>query len=79
MNDERFRRNDEVSQALLNMWISFFALILMFISAGAAVFSRTKLKGAIQKIVLVFSFVCLMIAGLIVLLIVVGGPTATLK
>ncbi|WP_088102219.1 DUF2768 domain-containing protein [Halalkalibacter urbisdiaboli] len=67
-----------MSQAMMNMWISFFALALMFISAGAAIFSRTKLKGIIQKIVLAFSFVCLMVAGIIVFLIVIGGPTATL-
>ncbi|TWI58845.1 DUF2768 domain-containing protein [Halalkalibacter nanhaiisediminis] len=67
-----------MSQALLNMWISFFALALMFVSAGAAIFSREKLKGWIQKIVLAFSFVCLLVSGVIVFLIVIGGPTATM-
>ncbi|WP_100407200.1 DUF2768 domain-containing protein [Bacillus solitudinis] len=67
-----------MSQAMLNMWISFIALALMFVSAGAAIFSRTKLKGIIQKIVLTISFVCLMVAGIIVFLIVIGGPTASL-
>ena len=68
-----------MSDALMNMWISFIAIILMFISAGAAVFSREKLKGWLQKTVLTFSFICLFIAGIIVFLIVVGGPTATLE
>jgi len=68
----------ELSQALMNMWISFFALALMFISAGTAIFSREKLKGWLQKTVLAFSFVCLLISGIIVFLIVIGGPTATM-
>ncbi|MDV2683453.1 DUF2768 domain-containing protein [Alkalihalophilus lindianensis] len=67
-----------MSDAMLNMWISFFALALMFISAGAAIFSREKLRGVVQKIVLAFSFICLIISGLIVFLIVIGGPTATM-
>lgn len=66
----------DVSQGLMNMWISFIALALMFVSAGAAIFSREKLKGWIQKVVLTFSFICLLVSGIIVLLIVVGGPTA---
>ncbi|WP_265416597.1 DUF2768 domain-containing protein [Alkalihalobacillus deserti] len=67
-----------VSQAMLNMWISLFALILMFVSAGAAIFSREKLKGWVQKMVLAFSFMCLLVSGIIVFLIVLGGPTATM-
>jgi cbb3-type cytochrome oxidase subunit 1 len=68
-----------VSQAMMNMWISFFALALMFVSAGTAIFSREKLKGWVQKLVLAFSFVCLIVSGCIVFLIVIGGPTATMK
>ncbi|NEU31124.1 DUF2768 domain-containing protein [bacterium LRH843] len=67
-----------MSQGLINMWISFIALALMFVSAGAAVFSREKLHGWIQKTVLAFSFVCLLVSGIIVFLIVIGGPTASM-
>ncbi|GAE25092.1 hypothetical protein JCM9140_1062 [Halalkalibacter wakoensis JCM 9140] len=67
-----------MSQAMMNMWISFIALALMFVSAGTAIFSRAKLKGWLQKVVLVFSFVCLLVAGWIVFLIVIIGPTASL-
>ncbi|KHF40349.1 DUF2768 domain-containing protein [Halalkalibacter okhensis] len=67
-----------MSQAMMNMWISFFALALMFVSAGTAIFSRAKLKGWLQKLVLAFSFICLLISGWIVFLIVIVGPTATL-
>ncbi|WP_059103543.1 DUF2768 domain-containing protein [Shouchella shacheensis] len=66
-----------MSEAMLNMYISFFGLILMFVSAGTAVLARTKLGGIIQKVVLSFSFLCLVVSGFIVLYIVVGGPTAT--
>lgn len=66
-----------MSQAMFNMWVSFFALALMFVSAGTAIFSREKLSGWIQKVVLSFSFICLVVAGIIVFLIVLGGPTAT--
>ncbi|WP_096200949.1 DUF2768 domain-containing protein [Bacillus sp. FJAT-45350] len=65
-----------MSQAMLNMWVSFIALGLMFVSAITALFSRAKLKGIIQKIVLTISFICLVISGLIVFIIVIGGPTA---
>ncbi|GAE29005.1 DUF2768 domain-containing protein [Halalkalibacter hemicellulosilyticus] len=66
-----------MSQAMFNMWVSFFALALMFVSAGTAIFSRTKLTGWFQKVMLSFSFVCLIVAGIIVFFIVLGGPTAT--
>ncbi|WP_370621772.1 DUF2768 family protein [Bacillus sp. JCM 19034] len=49
----------------------------MFVSAGTAIFSREKLSGWVQKVVLSFSFICLVVAGIIVFIIVIGGPTAT--
>lgn len=76
---ERQKEVVNLSQAMMNMWISFFALGLMFLSAGATVFSRQKLKGWLQKIVLAFSFVCIVIAGIIVFFIVFGGPTAEIR
>ncbi|MBU8907232.1 DUF2768 domain-containing protein [Desertibacillus haloalkaliphilus] len=66
-----------MSQAMLNMWISFGAMFLMFVSVVTAIFSREKLNGILQMVVLSFSFVCLVISGLIVVIIVLGGPTAT--
>ncbi|MFV8828384.1 DUF2768 domain-containing protein [Alkalihalobacterium sp. APHAB7] len=67
-----------LSQAMINMYVSFFAMILMFISVATAVFSKLKLRGVFRGIVLTFSFICLVVSGLIVFLIVIGGPTATL-
>ncbi|SDC12587.1 DUF2768 domain-containing protein [Shouchella lonarensis] len=65
-----------MSQAMLNMYISFVGLLLMFISAGTALWARTKLSGLAAKMVLTVSFCCLLIAGVIVFYIVVGGPTS---
>lgn len=65
-----------MSQALINMYVSFIAMALMFISVIGAYFSRTKLTGFFRGFVLTISFICMVIAGLIVFIIVVGGPTA---
>lgn len=68
-----------MSQAMLHMYISFAGMILMFVSAALALFSRTKLKGILQKVILTVSFCCLMVSGLIVMYIVLGGPTSTFE
>ncbi|MDQ0205907.1 DUF2768 domain-containing protein [Alkalicoccobacillus murimartini] len=68
-----------MSQAMLHMYISFAGMILMFVSAALALFSRTKLKGILQKVILTVSFFCLMVSGLIVMYIVLGGPTSTFE
>ncbi|WP_100398537.1 DUF2768 domain-containing protein [Bacillus sp. FJAT-44742] len=62
--------------ALDNMWFSFVGLFLMFVSVAFALLAREKLSGIFRFIVLSFSFVCLMIAGLIVFLVVFRGPLA---
>ncbi|SPU21738.1 Protein of uncharacterised function (DUF2768) [Niallia circulans] len=49
----------------------------MFISAGTALLARTKLSGFFSKVVLTFSFCCLLVSGIIVAYIVLGGPTST--
>ena len=65
-----------MSQALINMYVSFIAMALMFISVLGAYFGRTKLSGFFKNFVLAISFICMVVAGLIVFIIVVGGPTA---
>ncbi|RSL33823.1 DUF2768 domain-containing protein [Salibacterium salarium] len=61
--------------ALQNMWFAFFGIFLMFVSVGATMLSQ-KLSGFWRIVVLTFSFICLIVAGLIVLIIVVRGPIA---
>lgn|GEM_PF-353470 len=68
-----------MSQALTNMWVSFIGLFLMFVSVGGVVWGREKLSGIPQKIVFFISFICLVVAGIIVFLIVFGGPTSEYK
>ncbi|MFB4160710.1 DUF2768 domain-containing protein [Geomicrobium sp. JSM 1781026] len=63
---------------LQSMWLSFIGLFLMFLAAAGALFGREKLSGVLRFIVLSFSFVCILIAGLIVLVVVVPGSRATL-
>ncbi|MDQ0299451.1 hypothetical protein J2S78_001871 [Salibacterium salarium] len=61
--------------ALQNMWFAFFGIFLMFVSVGSTMLSQ-KLSGFWRIVVLTFSFMCLIVAGLIVLIIVVRGPIA---
>ncbi|WP_018922225.1 DUF2768 domain-containing protein [Salsuginibacillus kocurii] len=61
---------------LQSMWVSFIGLGLMFVSVVLAIISREKLNGIFRFIGLAFSFICLSVAGIIVLLIVLQGPTA---
>ncbi|WP_096434857.1 DUF2768 domain-containing protein [Alteribacter populi] len=63
-----------MEDGLTKMWISFFAMGLMFVSVIVTIVSREKLKGWIQKTLLTFSFFCMMIAGLIIFLVVFSGP-----
>lgn len=64
-----------MSPGLMNMFVTFISMGLMFISAIGSYYAGTKLKGIWRGIVLTISFICLVIAGFIVFLIVVGGPT----
>ncbi|RSL33474.1 DUF2768 domain-containing protein [Salibacterium salarium] len=61
--------------ALQNMWFAFFGIFLMFVSVGLTMLSH-KLPGFWRILILIISFICLTVAGLIVLIIVVRGPIA---
>lgn len=61
--------------ALESMWVSFFGIFLMFASAAATVFAQ-KLPSIFRFIVLVIAFICLLIGGFIMIVIVFGGPLA---
>ncbi|SDI29159.1 DUF2768 domain-containing protein [Natribacillus halophilus] len=64
--------------ALDAMWLSFFGLFLMFVSAATALLGREKLRGFFRFTVLSFSFTCLVIAGIIMLIVVLPGSRADL-
>lgn len=61
--------------ALESMWVSFFGIFLMFVSAGATIFAQ-KLPSILRFIVLLIAFICLVIGGIIMIVIVFGGPLA---
>ncbi|MGO4888129.1 DUF2768 domain-containing protein [Anaerobacillus sp. MEB173] len=63
-----------MSPGMLKMYISFVAMALMFVSVIAAIFGREKLKGFWKNLVLTISFICMVISGLIVFLVVFSGP-----
>ncbi|MBU9723962.1 DUF2768 domain-containing protein [Bacillus alkalicola] len=60
----------------MNMWISFFAMGLMFVSVITTIITKEKLTGILRYLLLTFSFICMMVAGIIIFLIVFAGPTA---
>ncbi|WP_227002698.1 DUF2768 domain-containing protein [Salicibibacter kimchii] len=64
--------------ALDAMWLSFVGLFLMFVSSITALLGRQKLSGFFRFLVLAFSFTCLLVAGLIMLIVVLPGSRADL-
>ena len=64
--------------ALDSMWLSFVGLFLMFVSSITALLGRQKLSGFFRFLVLSFSFICLVVAGIIMLVVVLPGSRADL-
>jgi hypothetical protein len=64
-----------MTPALQKMWISFAAMIFMFISIMAIYFSRYKLKGFLRVFTAIFAYILMILAGLIILFVVLSGPT----
>ncbi|HEX6923388.1 MAG TPA: DUF2768 domain-containing protein [Bacillales bacterium] len=62
-----------MSPGLIKMWISFAAIILFFIAALLIMASRNKLKGFWKGLTAVLAYLCMAVAGIIVLLIVLSG------
>lgn len=66
-----------MSPALVKMWISISSLGFMFISIVLIYLSRFKIKNKFIKFILsFFAYICLILAGLIIFITVVGGPSA---
>jgi L-asparagine transporter-like permease len=64
-----------MTPALQKMWISFAAMIFMLISIIAIYFSRYKLKGFLRVFIAIFAYILMILAGLIILFVVLSGPT----
>ncbi|HET7657214.1 MAG TPA: DUF2768 domain-containing protein [Bacillales bacterium] len=62
-----------MSPGLIKMWISFVAIILFLIAIVLIVVSRNKLRGFWKALTATLAYICMIVAGLIVLLIIATG------
>lgn len=63
-----------MSPGLMKMWVSFVAIALMFVAVITIMLSRDKLKGVLKIIVSTFAYVCMVVAGFIMFIVVFSGP-----
>ncbi len=63
-----------MSEGLIKMYITFITMGLMFFAVIGSYVARQKLRGIIQKIVLSIAFICMILAGFLILLIVFNVP-----
>lgn len=59
----------------MKMWISFGGIGLFAISVLLVTISRTKLKGVLAGIVSLVAFLCFIVASIIMVFIVMAGPS----
>lgn len=64
-----------MSAAEIKEIISFGGIGLLILAMALIQISRRKLTGVMSGIVSVIAYICLLVGGLIVLFIVVSGPT----
>lgn len=57
------------------MWISLAGMGLMFLSLGFIYVSRFKLKGILKFVTGLIAYGLMIISGLIILFVVLSGPT----
>lgn len=62
--------------SMFKMYFSFAGMIFLFLAMFLIWLGRYKLKGWIGKIVSFIAFLCLMLGGIIIVLVVFTGPTA---
>nr|WP_058307574.1 DUF2768 domain-containing protein [Gracilibacillus massiliensis] len=65
-----------MSDALMKMWISFGGMGALILAMVLILLSRYKLKGIISGIVAFVAYICLVVGGLIIFLVVISGPSA---
>ena len=64
-----------MTPALQKMWISFIAMGFMALSILLIYVSRYKLRGFFKGISAAIAYILMMLAGLIILIVVLSGPT----
>ncbi|MBX0356211.1 MULTISPECIES: DUF2768 domain-containing protein [Halobacillus] len=65
-----------MSESMLKMYISFAGIISLFLAVGLIYLSRYKLKGFLSIMIAVFAYLFMIFGGIIILYIVLSGPTA---
>ncbi len=60
----------------MKMWISFGGMGALILSMVLIILSRYKLKGIISKVVALVAYICLIVGGIIITLVVISGPSA---
>ncbi|MYL48458.1 DUF2768 family protein [Halobacillus litoralis] len=65
-----------MSESMLKMYISFAGIISLFLAVGLIYVSRYKLKGFLSIMIAVFAYLFMIFGGIIILYIVLSGPTA---
>lgn len=63
-----------MSPGLIKMYVTFITMGLMFFAVIGSIVARQKLSGIFQKIVLGISFICMILAGFLIFLIVFNVP-----
>ncbi|MBH0157471.1 MULTISPECIES: DUF2768 domain-containing protein [Fictibacillus] len=63
-----------MSEGLLKMWVALSAIGLMFVAVFSIMFSRAKLKGIFQTVVSLFAWICMIVAGILIIIVVFSGP-----
>lgn len=66
---------NSLSVSMLMMYIAFVGMILLILAIGLIVLSRSKLKGWLAGMVSFLAYICLITGGLIILYVVLSGPT----
>lgn len=64
-----------MSISMLKMYISFAGMGLLILAIGLILLSRYKLTGWLSGIVATIAYLCLLSGGIIILYIVLSGPT----
>ncbi|EIT86580.1 hypothetical protein A374_03379 [Fictibacillus macauensis ZFHKF-1] len=64
-----------MENGLAKMWVALIAIGLMFVAVTTILLSRTKLRGVLKYIISVVAYACMILAGFLIVLVVLSGPT----
>ncbi|SDM77626.1 Protein of unknown function [Fictibacillus solisalsi] len=59
---------------LMKMWVALSSIGLMFIAVFSIMISRAKLKGFFKYILAAIAYLCMLTAGILIVLVVFSGP-----